>query len=316
MDKRNALAASLLGCVVILALTLLWQRATVLPAAQALVRAAAADLWTTSNPERALGPSGPEGQALRTPEQLRARLFQQGSFAGSEPAGDWCVTARQLRPCAALRDRFEYYVQGLGEVSLAELRSLVREDALQVHGPQLALELMALWDRYWQLREQVWRHQFVQSDRSTWRPVFEEQHAVRRRVMGADWAEAFFSDEERYFQAYYLQAAEGPVLASHAQALPQPVVEPALRLSSNRPAAEVHSERVARYGPEAAQRLAQADAQWADWERRLALVQLEWARLQGAEHLSDLQRREELRRYIDLSFPPDERLRVHALMRL
>ncbi|MCH2240564.1 MAG: hypothetical protein MK041_01230, partial [Aquabacterium sp.] len=75
-------------------------------------------------------------------------------------------------------------------------------------------------------------------------------------------------------------------------------------------------ERVARYGEAAAQRLEQADAEWADWERRLQAGSTEWTRLKQSPELSDAQRRELMDRYIAANFQPDEHRRVRALLDL
>ena len=63
--------------------------------------------------------------ATLTADQVRIRLFRDGSLAGTEAAGDWCVNDGKLKPCLGLRQRFEYYILGVGEVSVQDLRTLV-----------------------------------------------------------------------------------------------------------------------------------------------------------------------------------------------
>jgi lipase chaperone LimK len=246
---------------------------------------------------------------VRSPDQVRVRLFKEGSFAGTEPAGEWCVADRKLKPCPELRSRFEYYVLGLGEVTIEEIRGLIQDEAQRAHGPELAGQIMAIWDKYWQIRTYNWRNKFVQSDRSTWMPVFEEQRTVRRQLLGQPWAEAFYKDDEQHFQEYYAQLESG---------LPPPPDpgEPVPQMAPGKDPAAVRAERVARYGEAAADRLDKADAEWADWERRLGAAKAEWERLQKSANLSDAQRKAEMSTYVKSNFPADEQLRVQALLHL
>lgn len=244
-----------------------------------------------------------------TPEQVRTRLFKDGSFAGTEPAGDWCVAAGKLKACPDLRKRFEYYILGLGEVQIGDIRTLVADEAQKAQGEALAKDIMAVWDKYWQLRTYAWRNKFDQSDRATWMPVFEEQHMVRRQILGDDWAKAFFDQEEQNFKQYYAQLESG-------QPPPPDPGEPVPQMAPGKDPAAVRAERVARYGEAAADRLSKADEEWADWERRLAGARSEWSRLQNAANLSDTQRKQEIQAYINSNFKPDEHLRVQALLHL
>jgi lipase chaperone LimK len=244
-----------------------------------------------------------------TPDQVRDRLFRQGSFAGTEPSGDWCVANGQLQACPELRKRFEYYILGLGEVTIEDIKALVADEARKAHGPQLAGEIMAIWDKYWQLRNYAWRNKFNQSDRSTWLAVFEEQKLVRRQILGPDWAKAFFEQDEKTFQQYYAQLESG---------LPPPPDpgEPVPQMAPGKDPAAVRAERVARYGEAAADRLEKADQEWADWERRLAGARSEWDRLRNDASLSDVQRKQQMQAYIAANFKADEHLRVQALLHL
>jgi hypothetical protein len=160
------------------------------------------------------GPSALPGvveqlQAM-TPDEIRNRLFQEGSLVGTQPAGDWCINAQQqFLPCEGLRQRFEYYLLGLGEVGVADVRALIEDEARKAHGEAQTAQIMALFDRYWQIRTYDWKHHFIQSDRATWLPVFEEQRTVRRQILGGAWADAFFLEEEQHFQTYYAQLESG-----------------------------------------------------------------------------------------------------------
>ncbi len=246
----------------------------------------------------------------RTADQIRHRLFKEGSFAGTEPSGEWCVAMDQkLRPCEGLRSRFEYYILGIGEVTIQEIRLLIEDEARRTHGEKLAGEIMLIFDRYWKVRTYEWRNKFIQSDRSTWMPVFEEQKAVRRQILGADWAQAFFADDESHFQAYYQQLESGKAPPPHPG-------EPVPQMEPGKDPEAVRDERVARYGEEAATRLDAVDAQWADWERRLAAARNEWDRLQGLSNLSEPQKKDEMDRYVRSNFQDKDQIRVRALLKL
>lgn len=312
MNTRTKLGALALGIVVLGFAG--WQhwaaRNTAPTGASGAGGATGAGGWSMIRPggeDAAPGPLAVAGQL--TPDQVRDRLFRHGSFAGTEPSGNWCITEGKLKACPGLRQRFEYYILGLGEVRIEDLRALVADEATQANGPELAEQIMAVWDRYWQLRQYNYRNQFVQNDRNTWMPVFEEQKAVRRQILGADWAQAFYGDDEQAFLAHVSQ------LASGAPPPPDPG-EPVPQMAPGKDPAAVQAERVARYGQAAADRLAQADAEWADWQQRLTDARAEWARLQGAGNLSDPQRKQEMDSYIQAHFKPDEVLRVRALLHL
>jgi len=308
MDKRVPLIAGGAALAVLLGMASLWRAAPEPPGDR---RPGSADGWAMVTPGIAAdGEAGAPGRtAPLSVEEVRQRLFRSGSLAGTEAAGDWCVSQSQLQPCVGLRHRFEYYILGLGEVTVDALRMLVQDDAQRAQGPVLAGQIIAIWDKYWQLRGHSWRNRFDQNDRSTWLPVFEERRLVRRQILGTDWAAAFYADEEARFQAHHAQLESG-------QPPPPDPGEPVPQMAPGKDPATVHAERVARYGEAAAQRLAKADDEWADWQRRLAAARQEWQRLQAAANLSDAQRRQDMAQYVDQHFKADEHLRVEALLKL
>ncbi len=276
-------------------------------APQATGSEAGTDAWRLAG--QASNEAKPVGVA-RSAEAVRDRLFKEGSFAGTRPPTDWCVTTDlQLKACPDLRGLFEYYILGLGEVTIEDIRLLIDDEARRAHGDQLAAEIMAIFDKYWQIRTYDWKNKFIQGDRSTWLPVFEEQKSVRRRILGAEWAEAFFADDEKHFKEYYAQLESGLPPPPHPG-------EPVPQMEPGKDPAAVRAERVARYGEEAAARLDAVDAQWADWDRRLAAARTEWTRLQGQNNLSDTQKQDEMQRYVNTHFQDKEQLRVRALLKL
>ena len=256
------------------------------------------------------GAAAPVPTATLTAEQVRQRLFTEGTLQGTEPSGDWCVRdGKSLAPCKGLRDRFEYYILGIGQVSIGDIRTLIEDEARRELGEQIARAIMDIFDKYWQLRTYGWKNQFVQSDRSTWMPVFEEQRSVRRQILGQAWADAFFQSDEKYFQDYYAQLESGQPPPPHPG-------EPVPEMAPGKDPAAVRAERVARYGEDAAQRLEAVDAQWAEWDRRLAAARTEWERIQGLPNLSESQKQDEMARYVETHFQDKDRIRVRALLKL
>lgn len=241
--------------------------------------------------------------------RIRTRVLGHSSFAGTSPSGDWCVSDGTLRPCQGLRQRFEYYLLALGIVPAGDIRALVDDEARRAQGDRIAGEIMSIWDRYLALRSKPLRAVFDQNDRSTWMPVFEERQALRRQIMGIAWADAFFAEEERHFRDYSarLDAGEPPAADPGA---------PVPRMSSGHDPEAVRAERVARYGQAGADRLAAADAAWADWERRLGAARAEKARLMGDGQLSDVQRLQAMQAHVAARFTAEETKRVKALLDL
>jgi lipase chaperone LimK len=314
------LPAAVIAATLVLAWA--WQRGPApvpaLPAAQPAGHAPRA------GPEHAAAPgSAPaEAPAQATAEAVRARLFRHGSLVDTQPAGGWCVVAapatrasalqggeESLQPCAELRLRFDHYLLGLGEADVGELRSLVADDAQRAHGSALAAAILSVWDRYLRLGQYPWSSRFDPADRNTWTALLAEQRQVRRQILGEAWASAFYAEEEQHFEALHARLEAGAPAPLDPGA-PVPQVAP------GKDPAAVTAERVARYGEAAAQRLAQVDADWADWERRLAAARAQWQRLQQAGHLSDPQRNAEMAQHLRSHFRPDEHLRVKALLRL
>jgi lipase chaperone LimK len=270
--------------------------------------AGASNAWVNAA-SAASDASSVAGMRQRTPEETRNRLFKEGSLAGTEPSGEWCVLDLALKPCEGLRTRFEYYILGLGEVSIGEIRALIEDEARRAHGDKLGAEIMALFDKYWQVRTHEYRNTFVQTDRSTWLPVFEEQKAVRRQLLGEPWALAFFTDDEASFKAYYAQLDSGV-------APPPKSGEPVPQMEPGKDPAAVRAERVARYGEDAAARLDAVDKQWDEWDRRLATARSEWERIQAQANLSESQKQDEMERYVQAQFQGKEQVRVRALLKL
>lgn len=132
--------------------------------------------------------------AALTPDQIRGRLFEQGAISGTEPAGDWCVHDGQLRACPALRKRFDYYILALGEADAQHIRTLTADEARKAHGELLAAQIMAVWDRYWRLRNDAAATAPASSASEAAMSAAQAPRRLRQQILGEDWARAFYGD--------------------------------------------------------------------------------------------------------------------------
>lgn len=252
--------------------------------------------------------SVPKG-AVRSLSGIRAAVFGDPLISQTQPAGNWCVEPEgHLRPNLALRQRFEYYLLALGNATPDEIRVLIQDEARKAAGDKAAAAIMAIYDKYMALRSAQPRNQLVLKDRETWQPAFEELQAMRRQYLGQEWADAFFKAEEDQFVQFTAQLEQQTGPDPKDMSIPVPQMGP------GKVATAVYAERVALYGEAAARRLAKADADWADWENRLAAGKTEWQRLSASPELSDTQRKQAMAQYIDGHFPPQERLRARGLI--
>jgi hypothetical protein len=135
------------------------------------------------------------GEATRTPDQLREALMK-GALRGTTPLGSWCVVGEMLRPCPTLRARFEYYLHALGEISPPEARVLIEDEAQRAVGRVLAGQIMTIYDRYWSARNHEFQHPLDPADHANRTPAMQERQQVRERLLGAEWARAFFAQDE------------------------------------------------------------------------------------------------------------------------
>lgn len=267
--------------------------------------------WNRQAPTSAGNTATPAQRApLRSAADVHDRLYRHGSFQGTQPDGDWIVGQDgHLKPDIALRRRFEHYMLGQGEVTLDELRLLVADESRRDRGDAISAEVLEMWDKYLRLRNYAWKNQLVIADRGTWMPAFDEQKTVRRQILGPQWAEAFYRDEEDYF-VDFMARQEGRAEA------PRDPGEPVIQATPGKDAAAVFEERKKAYGEAAAVRLAQADAEWADWERRLAGAKRKWADVQADVGLTPPLRKAEMDRYVEANFKREEFLRVQSLLNL
>lgn len=282
---RQAAALAVAAAVAVAVGCVAWRPADVAvppPAAQPAAPAARAV------PHTPLADTTPAAAA----PQAVAGAALPASLQGTEADGAWRADERgHLVVDRALRRRLDYWLSTVGEWSPEVIGAQVLAAAQRELPPTAAQELQSLWQRYVDLQRHPWQRLVRPADPSSWRPALEERQSVRRLLLGRPAADAFFADEERLLW------------------------QQVLSLEAGQPAAMADATPVAEH-PQAAERVAEVDAQWARWERRLAEARAELARLRAAPELSDAQRSQALQGWLVERFDAREQLRVRALLGL
>ncbi len=242
-----------------------------------------------------------ETVAAPTPSTARTRTSATtttadwpASLRDSEPDGAVTLDAQgRVQPSLELRHLFDYFLSALGERDVTAIRTLLLDHVRALHGDTVAAEVAALFDRYVDYQQALAAMQAPPGE--SLRARLERVRDLRRRLLDPAMADAFFGDEERY-TAYTLDHRElmadttlddttraerlreldarlSPAQRASRQETNVAVLVDeqnrqfdALRLDP----AQRQAEREALFGAEAAARLAQADAEVAAWDARVA----------------------------------------------
>jgi len=242
----------------------------------------------------ALASSGP-----RSPDALRAFLTQ-GALKGIKVGGNWCTTPPEgLKPCEQLRDRFEYYLVATGAVTPQELRGLVEDDAKRAQGVAVGDQIVVVYDRYLAVRDYAFQTPLDLNKLDVWSAALDERHQVRWQGMGAEWAQAFFGQEERTAQAALSRARAGQVAAT----------------ANNTPAPRPNG--LAKPGQVApGTGLDRASLEQMRVNQKIDDVRDEWVRLDGNRALSEQERAAQLKRFVAQHVDPKDQERVLFFARL
>lgn len=242
------------------------------------------------------GVRGPDAPAAQAPAVVAgvtpvpAAAAMPPSLQGTEADGAWRADAQgRLVIDRALRRRLDYWLSTVGEWTPEVIGQRMLAAAERELPPSALPDLRSVWDRYLALQRHPWQRVVLPADPSSWRPALEERQSVRRQHLGRAAAEAFYGDEEQRLWRDILALEAGQAKDGEAVA-----------------AVPEH--------PEAAQRVAQVEADWARWEARLAEARREWARLQAATALSAPQREAAWSDWLGPRFDAREQLRVRALV--
>ncbi|RZI80543.1 MAG: hypothetical protein EOP38_22170 [Rubrivivax sp.] len=269
--------------------------------------------WRAQSPSPApqvASQGGPKSPGLMPANAAQVSAAARAALAkpmGGSPAA-WSVVGGQLVPGRALRDRFDSYLPLGRGVTMVEVRAALQQDALAAVGPANGAKVLALWDRYARLQTHEWKAPFNEAEPRSWPATLDEQRAVRRQLLGPDWARAFFADDELALQRRLTQA-----LAVRRPA--KPSLEDVLARAAPGAGKATAKMASAEVGGRQAEPT-QAQAADADWRRRSEASKQEWSRLEEDASLDEGQRLLRMRHYLQLNFTPAEVARLEAELRL
>lgn len=226
-----------------------------------------------------------------TMSQLHARLAAS-SLRGTQADGELAFDAAgRLLPDLGLRRLFDHFLSLSGEFSLTDIRRLIADAVLASHGEDATAAAMIWLEHYLELLRATDATDFPADPLARANAL----HAMRLRHLGAAATRAMFGDEEAALDLALarqsVRAADDLDPAERARWLEEldqsrPEGERAMLETSAAidlaesqtraldglaaDAATRHAERAALWGEDAAGRLAQLDAERADWDARLA----------------------------------------------
>lgn len=256
-------------------------------------------------------------RAQRSVAQVRQALFERGSLRGVQPDGGFRLDAQgRLRPDRAVRRRFDQLLSTLGEATIEELGALLQQQArTELGSDDGAAQVMTVWERYLQLQRQLAPAGDTGSapTADSLALALQERTRQRRLVLGNDWAEAFYGDEEAALQARLsTPPSQAPTGEQAGTALPAAARAP----QPGEDLTALQRQREATLGPEAAARLQALDQAQAAWAENIQATRRALTRLQGAAELSALQRQQAIDQLIESRFAPEDRLRARAVLGL
>ena len=239
------------------------------------------------------------------------------SLRGTDIDGAMHVDAQgRLTEDRALRRLFDYLLAGASETPIEALRARLEGLAIEQGGDLLAAQGLSAFDRYLAyLRAESALNGAGHADR---REQLTKLMDLRRRILGAAAADAYFGEEERYALALLddsvpmdpQQAAWQAQATEHQRALEQSAQFDRLDID----ASQRWSEREALYGAEAADRLAQLDAEQQAWDARLDRFREQRAQVLANSSLDAAAQAQAIDQLLQQHFSEPERRRVQALM--
>jgi lipase chaperone LimK len=219
----------------------------------------------------------------RSVAQVRQALFEQGSLRGVQPDGGFRLDAQgRLMPDRAVRRRFDQLLTTLGEASIEELGALLQQQARTELGSEDgAAQVMAVWERYLQLQRQLAPAGGTGSPPTadSLALALQERARQRRLVLGNDWAEAFYGDEEAALQARLSGDGGRCVRTGGDQAQHTALPAAARAPQPGEDLAALQRQREATLGPEAPARLQALDQAQAAWAQKVAEARSQVTRL-------------------------------------
>jgi lipase chaperone LimK len=282
--------------VAALALALVWRLGFDASAVGGASRALTASGEPAFPWSRASVTAGSEAKSAAPDRSLLASAAASApsSLTGTEPDGAWPLDAQgDLAPNIAVRRRFDYFLTLTGERSLPEIKAAMLESA-QSLAPRARASVERVWTAYVGVHQHAWASQVDLRDPRSWSAALAERRSVRRQRLGPAWAHAFYAEEESELERMIASVNSG------SQAV-QAVVAVA-----NQPPAL----------PDAPQREAATQQEWAAWEARLEAARQQLQAIESNPAMSSVQRREAIDRWLIERFSGTDLMRVRALLQL
>jgi lipase chaperone LimK len=266
-------------------------------------------------------PGAPAKEITRLPE--RDRNVVAASLAGSDPDGEiHFAPDGRLVIDRALRHRFDYLLSAIGEQSLEQLRQSLLASLTGRFSRDQVEQVMAEFDLYAAYLRAV---DELFPDRPA--SLHEQMTALaelQADLLGDQRTEAWFGEENRYIERT-LAAMDGDLEPGNPDEDPWAAeIEQAtshhLALEMNRqyqkldlPADQRHLERSALFGQDAADRLAELDAERAAWQARVVAYADQRQALFDNPALTPAEIEQLLARERELAFNETEQRRILAL---
>ncbi|MBA4111243.1 MAG: hypothetical protein C0487_16810 [Leptothrix sp. (in: Bacteria)] len=235
-------------------------------------------------------PVAASGLAPAPPVAKGAAVRPPGGWAPKA----WSVLGGKLVPSRALRERFDSYLPLGKGVTMVEVRATLEQDALADLGQANSAQVLAIWDRYARLQNHDWQRPFNATDPKGWQATLNEQHQVRRQFLGADWAEAFFGEDEAALQRRIASLMASP------------------RIPAASSLDDVLAKSPASAGPLASAASTRGD----DWRVRADKARLEWTHLTQDASLDEGQRLIRIRQYLQQNFNGQDAARLARELQL
>lgn len=243
-------------------------------------------------------------------QEAERAVYREGSLRGTDFPAWGVARGETLVPNRMLRDRFDHYLLGAGEVARPVLDALVAAHARRDLGEPLATQVLDIWERYLRLQHHPFQHVARPGDLPSMTTALQEHRQVRQTLLGVHWAQAFYGEEETRLAAEIERARTGTPQPRDAMAA---LLDP----PAGSDPAEVHRRRVEAFGAERAQALQRIDDEDAAWQQRIAAARAEVRSVLGNPALSGPQREAALAELIGARFPaPSEQLRALGLLGL
>ncbi|KPF68731.1 hypothetical protein IP84_08895 [beta proteobacterium AAP99] len=284
--RRRTSVALVICAVAVVVLALWWGQEQRTPGSESANARAGGAASTPSEPV-SLAAAWPLPASAHDLPALRARLAS-GPLAHSTPDGSLPCAAEGLAPSIEVRRRFDWYSQALAarsapdRLDAADIEALLAEDAQRACGERAAQQIRLLWRGYTAIAaDSGARNADLRARAAALR-------AAQQAQLGPLWADAFFGDDHRA-----LEARLGGAVAAGAAA------------GSAAPASPSASAQ-------ASAAVAELQARWADFDRRIAEAGREWQALAAQGAATPAQADALLNRW----FSADERVRASALLNL